>query len=185
MNINVAKEIREFEKIIKFKLNTGEKIERLFEGWCLAGVNRQRLLEVIREYRPELAHKIEQKENSANEAKILFVDDDQEAYLSAINLEKKIGEEVIFISDSTKALEILRKNKGFGVLITDGDMPPGMNGAELARAVRKFNPEIKIALISTSIKWQEITKDIPGITLFDKLELAVNSWKKLIDWLKR
>lgn len=116
--------------------------------------------------------------------KILFVDDDPDAYIAAINLEEKIGEKVIFAPDGTKALEILRENKDVGVLITDGNMPI-MDGAQLARAVRKLNSEIKIALISNDLKWQEITKDISGIVLFDKLELAVSSWEKLIDWLKR
>lgn len=114
--------------------------------------------------------------------KILYVDDDQDARAVAWLLEKETGEKVLFTTNGMSALEII-KEENIDFLITDGSMP-WMNGAQLAEAVRKFNSEIKIALISNDSLWQTAIKDIPNIVFFDKLELAVHSWKEIIDWLK-
>jgi CheY-like chemotaxis protein/signal transduction histidine kinase len=66
----------------------------------------------------------------------------------------------IVAASPKEALEIINKNSRFDLIITDMEMP-GMNGIELAEAVKKINP--KISLILLNAIGDDRSKDQPGL----------------------
>lgn len=79
-------------------------------------------------------------------AKVLLVDDDGIALLVH---EKMLSEhvEVVTAINGNEALEILRRDKSFAVVVSDQYMPE-MNGAELLKIVRNTFPEIVRIMIT-------------------------------------
>lgn len=116
--------------------------------------------------------------------KILFVDDHPGSWVAAILLENKTGEKVLFAADGKSALNIFKAQGDIDVVVTDGAMP-GMNGAELAKAIHEINLSVRIALISSAIEeYQPLVKGIADC--FDKLKFpADNPLEPIIDWIKK
>lgn len=79
--------------------------------------------------------------------KILFVEDEDSVRNFAVRALKKKGYEVIGCNSAENALEQLKTNKDFSLLVTDM-MMPGMNGVELAKIVKQQIKDIKIILAS-------------------------------------
>ncbi|MBP3545720.1 MAG: response regulator [Alphaproteobacteria bacterium] len=79
--------------------------------------------------------------------KILFVEDEDSVRSFAVRALKKKGYEVIGCNSAENALEQLKTNKDFNLLVTDMVMP-GMNGVELAKIVKQQIKDIKIILAS-------------------------------------
>lgn len=79
-------------------------------------------------------------------AKVLLVDDDGIALLVH---ERMLVEhaEVVTAINANEALEILKKDKSFAVVVSDQYMPE-MNGAELLQKVRNLSPEIVRIMIT-------------------------------------
>ncbi len=75
---------------------------------------------------------------------VLVVDDDRlnRCILSQV-LEARKGYRVLEAEGGEEAVEILTKNPGIELLITDVNMP-GMGGEELARVVRQHDPAMCI-----------------------------------------
>ena len=85
--------------------------------------------------------------NNRSGIKILFVEDENSVRNFAMRALKNKGYEVIGCSSAENALDILKNNTDFDLLLTDMVMP-GMNGAELAEQVRAKIPDIKVILAS-------------------------------------
>ncbi len=81
----------------------------------------------------------------AGQAKILLVDDDILIAMSTTDMLMDLGHEVIETNSAADALETLKRGDRFDLLITDFAMP-GMNGAQLAQAVRALRPDLPILL---------------------------------------
>ena len=77
----------------------------------------------------------------------MFVEDEDSVRSFAVRALKKKGYEVIGCNSAENALEQLKTNKDFNLLVTDMVMP-GMNGVELAKIVKQQIKDIKIILAS-------------------------------------
>ena len=86
-------------------------------------------------------------QNTHSGIKILFVEDEDSVRSFAVRALKKKGYEVIGCNSAENALEQLKNNQDFNLLVTDMVMP-GMNGVELAGIVREKIKGIKIILAS-------------------------------------
>ena len=79
--------------------------------------------------------------------KILIVDDELDMLrLLSMMLKSKTAYEVTTTNNPVEALDLAKKNK-FDILLTDLKMP-GLDGIELLNAVRSFDPDIPIIIIT-------------------------------------
>ncbi len=79
--------------------------------------------------------------------KILFVEDEDSVRSFAVRALKKKGYDVTGCNSAENALEHLKTEKDFNLLVTDMVMP-GMNGVELAAIVKEQIKDIKVILAS-------------------------------------
>lgn len=82
------------------------------------------------------------------ELKALIVDDEPDLLIAAAELFKSMGYIVLTATCAEEAMEKLWQTDGISILFTDILMPGGMNGIDLAREARQFDPNIKIILAS-------------------------------------
>lgn len=80
-------------------------------------------------------------------ARILLVEDDDLVCRSLRMTLEAYGHAVESFADGRKAVELLRQQGGFDVVITDILMPD-MDGLELIRAVRGLAPDIRVIAMS-------------------------------------
>lgn len=77
--------------------------------------------------------------------RILFVDDDALISMSSVDMLEDLGHVVTSACSGAEALEILRTNPPFDLMITDYSMPK-MTGGELAAAAKALFPKLPILL---------------------------------------
>jgi CheY-like chemotaxis protein len=94
---------------------------------------------------------------------ILFVDDEQLLVMVGADMLESNGHQVTAAGSGAEALELLRSNGRFDLLITDHAMP-GMTGVELAAKAKEVVPEIRVVLASGFL-------EIPGEAEADWLRL--------------
>lgn len=80
--------------------------------------------------------------------RVLLVDDDADVLVTLREGLSRNGWDALLAADAEAALGMLDRYEDIGVLVTDVDMPAGMNGVELAKAVRRRRPELPTLLIS-------------------------------------
>ena len=79
---------------------------------------------------------------------VLLVDDDLAPSGLAVDFLRKLGYATIEASDAKTALQACKAHKGpVHLLLTDVFMP-GLNGPQLAEALKKSRPEIRVAYMS-------------------------------------
>jgi signal transduction histidine kinase len=84
----------------------------------------------------------------ATGARILLVDDDNAVRDVTAALLRDLGYQVKGAGSGAKALELLKDSaSGFDLIVIDFAMP-GMNGAELARQVRKMHPALPVLFVT-------------------------------------
>lgn len=88
-----------------------------------------------------------ESEGLSMSVRILAVDDDQFVLLALMALRKRLGYKIETASSSREALEKLRKDDPFQVVISDRDMP-GMDGIEFLRRSREKSPEMIRVMLS-------------------------------------
>jgi len=81
-------------------------------------------------------------------ATVLVVDDEVDLLDIAKVYLDNMGCKAITAVDGNHALQIVERDPGIDLMITDIVMPGGMNGVELAHKVRQLNPKIKIIYCS-------------------------------------
>jgi PAS domain S-box-containing protein len=114
-------------------------------------------------------------------ARVLFVEDDTESREALGELLGTLGLACTAVASAEAALP-LANMQHYDVLLTDLTLP-GMSGAELARAVRRVQPEIRVLLVSGYGRSAEIGAAIPGARLLGKpLDLALLR-HELAQWL--
>jgi signal transduction histidine kinase/CheY-like chemotaxis protein len=79
--------------------------------------------------------------------RILMVDDDALIAMSSVDMLEDLGHVVTEANSGAAALAVLKAGNVFDLMITDYSMP-GMNGAELGRAVRNLVPDLPILVAS-------------------------------------
>ena len=79
--------------------------------------------------------------------RILFVDDEDSLRTFALRALKKKTYDVVGCNSAENALDYIKEDKNFDLMITDMVMP-GLNGAELSEQVKQQIPGIKIILAS-------------------------------------
>ncbi|CAO3433703.1 response regulator [Azospirillum endophyticum] len=79
---------------------------------------------------------------------ILMVEDDHNIRENGTALLRSWGHRVIAASGAGEALVVLRGAEPLDLLFSDIVMPPGMNGAELAREARRLRPDLPVLLAS-------------------------------------
>ncbi|MCG8549052.1 MAG: ATP-binding protein [Desulfobacterales bacterium] len=83
---------------------------------------------------------------------ILLVDDEEQIIEMGKNFLQRLGYEATVCKSSGKALEILKANPNtFDLVITDLTMPE-LTGGELARELKKINPDIPVIICTGSKK---------------------------------
>jgi CheY-like chemotaxis protein len=80
--------------------------------------------------------------------KLLVVEDEALIRLGLASDLESASYEVVEAANATEAIAILEVDTGIRLVITDVDMPGGMDGVRLARYVRERWPLIQIILVS-------------------------------------
>jgi nitrogen-specific signal transduction histidine kinase/CheY-like chemotaxis protein len=102
----------------------------------------------------------------------LLVDDEELVRLSAADMLNDLGYAVIEAASAEEAMRLIEKGERFDLLVTDHLMP-GMNGTDLARAVRTANPGLPVLLVSGYAENEGVEAGLPRLTKpFRKDELA-------------
>ncbi|CAO3409225.1 response regulator [Azospirillum largimobile] len=108
---------------------------------------------------------------------ILMVEDDHNILENGCALLRSWGHRVIGASGAGEALVVLRGDEPLDLLFSDIVMPPGMNGAELAREARRLRPDLPVLLASGFAAHAVVADDVAlgGYDLiakpYDPLEL--------------
>ena len=84
---------------------------------------------------------------ASGEARILVVEDDEEVRATTGAYLRESGLDVQEARDADEALEVLQRER-FDVVVSDIIMPGSMNGAGLAKAIRRDWPSLPILLVS-------------------------------------
>ncbi len=120
--------------------------------------------------------------------KILVVDDEPDMLrLLSMILRDKTAYDVTTTNNPVEALELARKG-GFDILITDLKMP-GLDGIELLNAVRGFDPDIPIIII-TAYATAESAAEAMDKNAFDfitkpfRKEQIIFTIEKAVKWLR-
>ena len=77
-------------------------------------------------------------------ATVLVVDDDVDLLEVAVTYLREKGYKVLEARDAESALVVIAQHEGIDLMVTDIVMPGGMDGVELAKQVRKLQPEMRI-----------------------------------------
>lgn len=83
--------------------------------------------------------------------KILVVEDEPLIRLGLASLVEEAGYEVIEAANADEAIAKLERDPSVRVVLTDVDMPGGMNGVRLANYVYKRWPPIRLIVISGKV----------------------------------
>lgn len=94
---------------------------------------------------PPTASQFVLAETGARALRVLMVDDDALIAMSTVDMLEDLGHTVTAAYSGAKALDILKSDAVFDLLITDFSMPK-MNGGELAREARRLRPTLPILL---------------------------------------
>ncbi|PYE23375.1 PAS domain-containing protein [Rhizobium sp. PP-CC-3A-592] len=79
---------------------------------------------------------------------ILVVDDEPLVRMVAVEMLEELGHAVLEAEDGPSALKILTSRSDVELLITDVGLPNGMNGRQLADAIRAQRPELNVLFIT-------------------------------------
>ena len=80
--------------------------------------------------------------------RLLVVEDDALIRLGLVGDLEDAGYEVLEAANATEAIAILETDPRIALLVTDVDMPGGMDGVRLARYVRHRWPPIQLIVVS-------------------------------------
>lgn len=79
---------------------------------------------------------------------VLVVDDEPLVRMVAVEVLEEIGYQVLECEDGPSALRILNTRRDIDILVTDVGLPNGMNGRQLADAVRLQRPDLPILFVT-------------------------------------
>jgi len=100
---------------------------------------------------------------AAGQASVLLVEDDASVAELALGLLEAAGYKVKTAAYAAAALDVLRSGAQIDLVFSDVMMPGGMNGAELARIVRKEFPSVFVLLATGYAAAGTLTQEFPLI----------------------
>ncbi len=100
---------------------------------------------------------------------ILLVEDNEQVRRTSIRILTMLGYQVISAVDAATALTLLDRHPNIQLLLSDIVLPGGMNGLELARAVREIRPALPTLLASgfadpSSVLGGDLARDVVVLT---------------------
>ena len=108
----------------------------------------------------------------ANQGVALLVDDEELVRASVADMLSDLGYTVIEAASGEEAIRLVEMGRAFDLLVSDHLMP-GVNGADLARAVQSSRPDAAVLLVSGYAEREDLDPDLPRLTKpFRKDELA-------------
>lgn len=96
----------------------------------------------------DLVTELERPAPAAGQSTILVVDDEPLVRMVAVEILEELGHSVLEADDGPSALRVLIARPDIDLLITDVGLPNGMNGRQLADAVRVQRPELNVLFIT-------------------------------------
>ena len=104
----------------------------------------------------------------------LLVDDEELVRMSTAEMLVDLDYTVIEAASGEEALRLAEGGEPFDLMVTD-DLMPGMNGADLALAVRSLKPRTPVLLVSGYAENEGVDPGLPRLTKpFRKDELAMS-----------
>jgi CheY-like chemotaxis protein len=98
---------------------------------------------------------------------VLVVEDEPLLRIDTICLVEEAGFPTVEAANAKQAIQLLENRSDIRVIVSDIDMPPGMDGMALVAMVRRRWPPIAIILVSGHVALAEVV--IPeGGTFFSK-----------------
>ncbi len=85
---------------------------------------------------------------SAEHETILVVDDEPLVRMVAVEILEELGYNVLEAGDGPTALKIMNSGRPIDLLVTDVGLPGGMNGRQLADAVRINRPDLRVLFVT-------------------------------------
>lgn len=96
--------------------------------------------------------------------KVLVVEDEPLIRLGMLALLEQAGYQTFEAANADQAIEVMEREAGIRVVVTDVDMPGSMDGVRLAHAVRTRWPPTVLIVISGKVGLSEV--DLPTGTRF-------------------
>jgi PAS domain S-box-containing protein len=96
----------------------------------------------------------------ANNETILVVEDDERVRRVSVRRLTELGYRIIEAEDGPAAIAILKRDEPIDLVFTDVVMPGGMTGIDLAQAIRKLRPSLKILFTSGYAEPAIINNDV-------------------------
>ena len=90
--------------------------------------------------------------SDAEHPTILVADDDELIRLHASELLEESGYTVVEADNAEEALLVMEARKDVRLLFTDIQMPPGIDGLELARQVHRRWPSVLLVITSAQVQ---------------------------------
>jgi CheY-like chemotaxis protein len=95
---------------------------------------------------------------------VLVVEDEPLLRMAAVDMVENAGYESVEAANATEAIAILEKRTDIRVVLSDIDMPRGIDGMRLAALIRNRWPPIEIILVSGHLSAPEV--QLPARTVF-------------------
>lgn len=87
---------------------------------------------------------------------VLVVEDEPLQRISVADLLEESGFHAIEAANARQAMVLLESRSDVSIIVSDIDMPPGMNGMELAAIVRAKWPPIALVLLSGNVDREDV-----------------------------
>jgi PAS domain S-box-containing protein len=85
---------------------------------------------------------------SAGTDTVMVVDDEPLVRMVAVEILEELGYEVLEAEDGPSAIKVLHTRPDVDLLVTDVGLPNGMNGRQLADAVRVARPDLRVLFVT-------------------------------------
>jgi len=87
---------------------------------------------------------------------VLVVEDEPLLRMDTVDMVEEAGFEPVEAANAKQAMQALEERDDIRIILSDIDMPPGMDGVELVAIVRNRWPPIEIILVSGQIVSDEV-----------------------------
>ncbi len=82
--------------------------------------------------------------------KVLVIDDTESIRTVLRVLLEHEGHQVVAANSGADGVAVFRQNGGFNLVITDHDMPPGMNGEQVIAEIKRLKPRQPVMLFTAN-----------------------------------
>ncbi|MBR1092180.1 response regulator [Bradyrhizobium manausense] len=82
---------------------------------------------------------------------VLVVEDEPLLRMNTVDMVEEAGFPTLEAANATQAIQILENRSDISIILSDIDMPPGMDGMALVALVRRRWPPVAIILVSGQV----------------------------------